>query len=227
MTQLIAIWVLIVKGLAIENNFPEIFNYYKIGVEFMVLNYLSNAAKKVASIDKEYLLVMLLFVIVLFGAKSYALSIDAPAKVEINDKTTFYFDIINNSDKASDLTINFFAPVKADVVAPSYISPNEKVTAKVTIYNKYDADTEVNSKIEAKMGDTTVQSDIVLVFKKQEQKETALSNGGKVLSGLFAFTTSLTEMSGYNLIDWIIFWVLVIVVAVLLISFIARVVKRA
>jgi hypothetical protein len=168
-----------------------------------------------------------LFIIVLFGARSYALSIDSPNTIEINDKTTFYFDIVNNSDKATDLTVSFFAPVKADVVAPDYISPNEKVTAKVTIYNKYSVDTEVNSKIEVKTLDTVVQKDVVLVFKKQttNQKQATI-DGSKVLSGLFAFTFSLTEMSSYNLMDWVLFWILVIVVAVLLISFIARVVKR-
>ncbi len=191
----------------------------------MVTNYISSVSKRIASFDKEYLLVLLLFVIVIFTSKAYALDISAPSTVTINDKTSFLVEITNPSNSAVNLTVNFFAPVKVDVVAPSQIAPNSKVTAKITVYNKFSDEREINATVEAITNDQTVQKEVVLVFKPVVKNNFA-QDATKALSGLFAFGLGNGELSSFTLTDWVLFWVLVIVAAVLVVAFIARVVKR-
>jgi len=191
----------------------------------MVTNYISGVSKKIASFDKEYFLVLVLFIIVIFTSKAYALNISAPETVTVFDKTTFIVELTNDSTKGMDLSVNIFAPVKVEVVAPNQIAPNSKATAKITVYNKFSDEREINATIEAKTNDETIQKQIVLVFKPKQTNNFSI-DATKVLSGLFAFSLGNGELSSFTLSDWIIFWVLIVIAAVLIVAFIARIVKR-
>jgi hypothetical protein len=191
----------------------------------MVANYLTGVWKKIASVDREYLLVLLLFVIVLFTSKGFALEMTSPNQISVSEKTSFLVEIDNNSNKATSLGFSVFAPVKVDVVAPNQIGPNSSVTAKVTIYNKYVDARTVNATIEAKTTDETIQKPLTIDFKPVVKSNFA-EDATKVMSGLFTLGMSNGELTNFTLLDWVIFWILIIVAAVLVVAFIARVVKR-
>jgi hypothetical protein len=169
--------------------------------------------------------VLILFVIVIFTSKAYALDISAPETVTVFDKTSFLVEINNPSNSAVNLSVNVFAPVKVEVVVPNQIAPNSKATARVTVYNKFSDEREVNATIEAITNNETVQKEIVLVFKPKANSNFS-QDATKVLSGLFSFSLGGGELSSFTLTDWVLFWILVIVAAVLVVAFIARVVKR-
>ena len=187
----------------------------------MVTKYLSGVAKKFASFDKDYLIVLVIFLLVLFSSKGFA-TVSAPEQVVVADKTIFYVDITNDSDKLVNLEVNFFAPIKSEVTAPKTISPRQKVTAKITLYNtKFDQATQINSKVEANMGDKVEQKEIILSFTGKRY-----SNGSELsqsLSGLFSFGVFTTQLETFTLMDWAVFWILVIIAAVLVIAFISRI----
>jgi hypothetical protein len=180
--------------------------------------------KNLFGLDFEYLLVAILFFIVLFSAKGYALTVSAPESVTIKNSGSFYVDITNDSLSGKDFSINFFAPVKTEIISPVSIAPNESVKAKIIIYNKYSERTEINSLLEVVSDGKIVQKEVTLVFEPNASNSD--NYGSKILSGLFSFGSSLGEMTGFTFIDWVIFWALIIIVAFLLIAFISRVRNR-
>jgi len=171
--------------------------------------------------DSDYLMVALLFLLVLFSAKGFAFSVDVPQSIEVSNSSFFYATITNTSDESVPLIVNFFSPLKSTVSVPSTIAPNSSVQAKVTLSNNnFKNGNSVSSTLEANFGGTIVQKQIILNFTNSK------SDSG-ILSSAFSFASFFLEVNSFNLFDWIIFWVLVIVAAVLLVSFIARVRKRA
>ncbi|MFA5931549.1 MAG: hypothetical protein WC821_04535 [archaeon] len=190
----------------------------------MITGYVSGAAKKALSLDKDYLIVMVLFLLVLFSAKAFAI-VEAPTQVMVDDKTIFYVDISNDSDKIVNLSVNFFAPIKSEVVVQKTIAPREKATAKITLYNtKYDSKTKINAIVEANMGDTIEQKEIVLSFSGKQFNQNGPLNA--MFTSFFSLSSFVSETTNYSLADWAIFWVLIIISAVLLIAFVSRVKNR-
>lgn len=182
-------------------------------------------SKKPFGIDLDYLLVAVLFLLVIFSAKGFALSVTAPESVTINDKASFYVDITNDSIQGIDFEVSIFAPVKTQIVSPTSIGPNETAKAKIIVYNKYSEKTEINSKIEVISEGIIVQKEITFIF--EPANETAIPQGeSRILTGLFSFGLVLGELTGFTILDWVIFWILVVIVAFLLIAFVARLRKR-
>jgi hypothetical protein len=188
------------------------------GWGFMVVKYFNGLVKKAMSLDKDYLVVLLLFILVLFSAEAYA-SVSAPEQVIVSDETTFFVEIMNESDEEVDLEVSFFAPLKSEIIAPNRIAPNGKTNVKITIFNsKYNENTKLDATIEVKLDEKVEQKNIVLAFEK--------NNSNSVLVGLFSFSFFTQQMTNFSFLQWVIFWILVIVAAVLLIAFISRVRNR-
>ena len=193
-------------------------------------NGVSTASKKLLSLDVDYLLVAVLFLLVLFSAKAMAFSVNAPTSVEINDKTVFYVELTNDSPTVVDLKVNFYSPANATVVVPNQLAPNSKTNAKITIINNFKDDRQISGLVEAHFGTKIITKDINLIFSSTNNT----TSSDSALSGLFSFGsvllssgTSLTEFNLFTPLDWVIFILLVIICAVLLVSFIARIKRRA
>ena len=181
----------------------------------------ATVSKKPFSLDFDYLLVAVLFLIVLFSSRAMAFSVDAPQLVEINNNAVFYVELTNDSSNLVDLKVNFYSPVDATVVAPKQIAPNSKTSAKITLINNFKDERQITGLVEASFGTQILTKDVNLLFTPKNEV-----SAESVFAGLFSFGTTLTEFSAFNLIDWAIFIILVVVCAVLLISFIARVKRR-
>jgi hypothetical protein len=177
--------------------------------------------------DTDYLLVIILLLIVLFSSKGFALELSAPQSVEINDKASFLVEINNASSSSADLQVSFFAPVQAEVIAPKTIAPNEKTNAKITVYNKYADEREINATIEVVSSGKILQKEITLIFHPKNSENSFDFGGSRILNTLFSFGPVLSEVTGFNSTDWVIFVVLVIIAAFLLIAFISRLRRRA
>jgi len=174
--------------------------------------------KKPFYMDKDYLLVGVLFLLVLFGTKGFAL-VDAPANVVIADNNSFIVNITNESSSQLPLKVNFYSPLSVSVFAPSTINPNETVAAKITLTNsnnKYKVGTQFEGTLEAKMGSKIEQKLVTLT----------VAQGNNVLAAFFSFGAFTSEIEKFSLFEWVAFWVLMIIAAVLLLGFIARANKR-
>ncbi len=169
-------------------------------------------------LDKDYLLVGVLFLLVLFGTKGFAL-VDAPANIVIADNNSFVVNITNESTLQLPLKVYFYSPLNVSISAPTTISPNEKVVAKITLTNsnnKYKVGTEFEGTIEAKMGSKVEQKPITLT----------VAQGNNVLAAFFSFGAFTSEIEKFTVLEWVAFWILIIIAAVLLLGFIARANKR-
>lgn len=180
----------------------------------------STATKKPFSLDLDYLLVAVLFLLVLFSAKAMAFSIDASEMVEVTDKAVFYVELVNDSASTVDLKVNFYSPADAVVNAPKQLGPNSKTSAKITLTNNFKDERKIVGLVEASFGTQIITKDINLLFTPKRDSASALA-------GLFSFGATLTEFELFTLTDWVVFIILVVICAVLLVSFIARVKRRA
>lgn len=202
----------------------------------------------------EYIIA--LFVLLVLCANVFAVSISVPDSVEVKDaQTSFFVDITNESNELLPVTINFYSTTKTSVVAQKTISPHSTITAKIIVNNDAVPNYhEIESKIEVYVGKQFTQKNITLKFLEKEklvqtpQKQptqqvpietnkdtnkidTNNSNEKNVLVGFnpiawFGAGQFAEETNDFTIIDWIIFWFLVIIAAILVIAFIARVVKR-
>ncbi len=182
----------------------------------------ATASKKFFSFDLDYLLVAVLFLIVLLSSKAMAFSVVAPEAVGVTDKAVFYVELINDSSTTVDLKVNFYSPANATVVAPKQLSPNSKTTAKITIINNFKDDRQIVGLVEASFGTKVITKDVNLSFTTKRS-----SSSESALAGLFSFGATLGEFSSFTPTDWVIFIILIVVCAVLLVSFIARIKRRA
>jgi len=185
------------------------------------VNPVATASKKLFSLDVDYLLVAVLFLLVLFSAKAMAFSVVAPELVQVNDKAVFYVELNNDSASLVDLKVNFYSPADAVVVAPKQLAPNSKTTAKITVTNNFKDSRQIEGLVEASFGTQIITKDVNLSFTPKSN-----SSQDSVLSGLFSFGATLTEFNLFTPTDWVVFIILVVICAVLLVSFIARVKRR-
>jgi hypothetical protein len=140
--------------------------------------------------------------------------------VEVNDSTSFFVTIINDTDSSVPIKTSFFSPLVSTVSAPSEIAPNSSTQAEITLTNSnFSKGETINSTVEVAFGDTVIQKVVSLSFTNTQKSS-------NLLSAAFGLGSFISETSGFTLLDWLIFWFLVIVAAILLVSFIARVRKR-
>jgi len=186
-----------------------------------ILGLNTTAVKKFFKIDKEYLLVAVLFFILLIGAYGNALTISAPEKISVTDKATFYVKLTNDSASAVNVNVNFYSPVKSEVFAPKKVLLNSTSESKIIVYNSNNLNEDVEATVEAMVGEEAERSVVILSF--QSKNITGLESA---VGAFFSIGTFNEELAKLSPIEWIVFWILVIVAAVLLVAFIARVNRR-
>jgi len=182
-------------------------------------NGVSTVSKKPFSIDLDYFLVAFLFLIVLFGSKGFAFELNALSEVVVNDNTVFYVDLVNDSSSTVDLKLDFHSPVDVLIVVPKKISPNSTIQAKITITNNFRDERIIMGLVEASFDEKVLTKEVELHFKRN-------NSSSSDLTGLFSIGSTINGFELFTLIDWIIFIILVIVCAILLVSFIAKLKRR-
>lgn len=171
-----------------------------------------------------------------------ALTISAPNVVDVQGSSTVIeVPIANDSAATADLSVKFFAPTEVRVVAPSVLYPQSSTTAKIWISNSFPTYTEITSTLEVKLGDEVQKKQITLRFfgqsKSQGNQASGDQNQGNFFGSLsgafvsfgsafFSFGSFIQETMTFSTMEWAVFIVLVIVAAVLLLAFIAKVVRR-
>jgi hypothetical protein len=183
-------------------------------------NGVATATKKPFAFDLDYLLVAVLFLVILLSSKAMAFSVTAPDLVVVSDSTVFYVELVNDSTDTVDLNVNFFSPANSVVSAPKQLSPNSKTNAKITVVNNFSDERKIIGLVEASFGTQILTKDVNMSF-------TPKKDSSKVLDGLFSFGATLTEFEAFTLTDWVVFILLAVICAVLLVSFIAKVKRRA
>ncbi len=171
--------------------------------------------------DKEYLLVALLFFILLIGSYGHALNISAPESVVVNDKATFYVKLTNDSTSTANVVVNFYSPVRSEVFAPKTILPNSTSEAKIVVYNNSNISGDVDATIEAMVGQKADRNSIILSFQKK-----SASNTENAIGAFFSIGALNEDLEKLSPFEWVLFWIMVLIAAVLLIAFIARVNRR-
>jgi len=141
-------------------------------------------------------------------------------QVDVYEKGVFYIEITNDSQELKDLEINFYTPAEIKINAPSKIAPNTNMTAQITVYNQYESYREMTSKLEVKLGNETETKEITLRYYARE------GTADNPISGLFGLGTFSDESAEYTIGEWVAFWVLIIIAAILLIALVARVMHR-
>ena len=158
-----------------------------------------------------------------------AFSVTVPSQVDIHDQEYISIQVTNISSELKTLKINFFAPTETQIFAPTEVSPNQTITARILVKNTLRDYTEINSKLEIYLGSDLVEKELLLRYYpsseviQQEQQE----NNNKMLGALFGFSSFFTELGNFSLVEWVALVALVIIAAFLLVALIARAVRRA
>ena len=171
----------------------------------------------------KYIISLAIFLAIFSTALAFPLS--APQVVEVhNDSNYFYADITNNTDTTQTVSVNFYSTGKTSISVPKSITPNSTIKAKITIFNdSIETYHERTSKLEVYVGNDLEEKQIQVKFYPKGSLTGEIS---KSVSGLFSLADFSKETTNFSVSDWIIFWVLVVIAAILLIAFMSRVVRR-
>jgi hypothetical protein len=154
-----------------------------------------------------------------------ALEINAPEEVIIEGQEKYFLvEITNTSEQPLALEINFYAPTETQVSAPKQIAGNSKVTAKIFVKNP-GWNKEINSKLEVFLDEEKEETFITLKFNPN-QAEVSTEQITGAFTALFGLNTFLEEATNFGSLEYVLLFVLILVAAVLLIAFIARITKR-
>jgi len=176
--------------------------------------------------NKIILASALLAMILLISSNVMAVSVTADSNVSINGKEdSFSIQITNDAYYARDLLVKLYTPAEYHVTAPISVPANSTITATITVTNPYAEYTKTYSKLEVYLGKELSENDIILEFDPSAENSSASNNSS--IAGLFGLESFNSETTSFSLLDWALFWILTIIAAVLLVAFIARVVKRA
>ncbi len=174
---------------------------------------------------KIYKLLTALTILILALSVTSAFPLSVPTNVEVFNEATVLVDITNNSLEQKALSINLFVPSTTTIYAPSSISPNETVTAKIIIKNNFSNYTEISSKLEVYLGTDLEERELSIKFYGGNAPAD-LSGLFGIFLGSFAGAESLFgETIAFTPLEWTVLFVLVLVAVVLLIAFVARVAR--
>jgi len=150
-----------------------------------------------------------------------AFTIESPSVVDVfGDKNSFYVDVINNTNEVQPLVVNFYSSAKTQISQPKSLAPNSSTKIKITIeHDNKPRYHEVDSKLEIYLGKDLEEKNISIRFYEK-------NNSSQSLASFLSFSSFSQETSQFVFVEWIIFWVLVIIAAVLLIAFVSKVVRR-
>ena len=101
------------------------------------------------------------------------------------------------------------------------MSPNSVGKATITIYNNINTVQDITATVEVVNGQEIVQKEVLLSFK-----ENPTGSLSAAFTAFFSFGLFNKEVALFSDADWAIFWVLVLVAAVLVVAFVSRLVKR-
>lgn len=200
-----------------------------------------------------YKQVVALVMLLTFCLVASALSISVPDSIEVKEaQSIFYVDITNESPEVLPVIINFYTTTKSDVIYPKTISSYSTITAKIIVYNDSTPNYhEVESKLEVYVGRRFAQKNVTLRFFEKEKliqfptpivdlnipqdtntiDQNSVDQNTVVLIEItpvawFGLSSFFNETNNFTIIDWVIFWFLVLVAAILVVAFVARVAKR-
>ena len=165
-------------------------------------------------------IVALCLVFLFLLAQPSAMSISVPTDTNVTTASgTFFINVTNDSASQKDLKVTVFAPIKTEISAPLSIGANSTIPVAIKVYNNFPVKTSLSSKVEVNLGSETAIKEMTMNF-------TPVSNNSSGLGALFSFGIFSDEMAHFTLIDWLVFIVLVLIAAVLLVAFVAKLTKR-
>jgi hypothetical protein len=150
--------------------------------------------------------------LVMLAVSVSALTIEGPETVDLFQDKTLEIQITNTSNYSQPLIVNYFAPVRTSFNAPTKISANETITIPIKIFHTYNSYEEFNSKLEVYLGNEFKVKEINLKFYPQQETFSALFSLG---------TISITGMGEVAL-----FFILIVVIAILLALLITKLGER-
>ncbi|MFA5763872.1 MAG: hypothetical protein WC915_03585 [archaeon] len=180
-----------------------------------------------------YKQILILMVIILSLTASFALAINSPSTVYVNDKEVYFIvEVVNESNTGQNLEVNYFAPVPTQVIAPGYIAPNSKTTVKIFVKNDVIIPVDISTTLEVKT-DKYLSKEILLKFNQQENTN---QNNPQIIivtqdsdianNATGVFTLSLIQGVEQISTESILLFLLILVIIVLLVVFIVRLAKR-
>ena len=144
-----------------------------------------------------------------------------------SDEAYFLVEIENIKDTPKDLQINFYAPLTSQIVSTSTLAPFSKTSAKIYVKNEFNEYTEITAKLEVYLDGDLEEKEILLKFNKTDKViNQEINNDEQVFAGLFGLTTFVEEASNFGSIEYVLLFVLILIATVLLVAFIARIIKR-
>ena len=168
---------------------------------------------------KKIVLVLMAILFVSSIAMAFPLQVDN--QIDVFREATFNVEITNTSNNQENLIINFFAPTDVTIFAPNTIPPNQTITAKIIVRDSFDKYTQIDSKLEVFVGSALEERQVLLKFY-----ESGDAFGEATGSFAALFTLPFAIETNFTTIEWVAFFILVLIVLALLIAFIARLAKR-
>ncbi len=164
-----------------------------------------------------------LFLLLVGTAFAFPVSVDSNVTIS-GKEDSFSVNITNDAYYARDLLVKVYSPAESHVTAPISVPANSTITALVTLENPYAEYTKTYSKLEVYLGKELSENDLTIIFEPNGQTN---QNQNGSIAGLFGIDAFGNETGNFSILDWALFWVLTLIAAILLVAFIARVVKRA
>ena len=166
-------------------------------------------------------IVLVLALILFISSIATAFPINVDNQIDVFNEATFNVEITNPSNNQENLIVNFFAPTDVTIFAPKTIPPNGTITAKIIVRDSFDEYTEIDSKLEVFVGSSIEERQVLLKFYESQD---AFSGATGAFSALFTLPFAIE--TNFTTVEWIAFFILVLIVIALLIAFIARIAKR-
>ncbi|MDO8537993.1 MAG: hypothetical protein Q7S21_03860 [archaeon] len=171
--------------------------------------------------------------IILLGFNASALIVsNTPSSITFFEQTKeLRFDVLNESDFEQALSIEFFSPIRYRIAnsIPSNLLPGERTQVVLQLFpQKVTVNAEYKSTLYVTLGDETEKREIDLFFEanpktlyqNQNTQSQNQNNSTQTIS------TSAFALLGANSAEFWINFILIIIAAVLLIAFIARMNRR-
>jgi hypothetical protein len=174
----------------------------------------------VLGVDVKKILVVLI-AILFISSIATAFPIQVDNQIDVFKEASFNVEITNSSNAQENLVVNFFAPTDVTIFAPKTIPPNQTVTAKIIVRDSFDKYTEIDSKLEVFVGSALEERQVLLKFYESQDAFVGATGSFAAL-----FTLPFAIETNFTTIEWVAFFILVLIVLALLIAFIARLAKR-
>ncbi len=173
--------------------------------------------------DGKCFAALVLFVL-FFSASSNALVVDVPGNIIVQqDEKSVDVKIKNDSDETQDFTIELSIPNASIDPSEGSLEAGESITALLSISPEENlAGSTYSGQLRVSMGDEKETKEIRVMFKEKQAEKPKEEPKQLSPAGFFA----LPDLSALFTLENALNVVLAIIAAILLIAFIARLVKR-